>query len=332
MELISVIIPVYKVEKYLEQCVESVRQQTYSNIEIILVDDGSPDKCGKICDEYACKDKRIKAIHQNNMGLSVARNTGVEYSKGEYLVFIDSDDYIHPKLLEISYREAKKYNCDLVVYNYKKIKENTDYNEKNMIINEKYNIEIYDNLEGISQLFNDKYGEFNAAWSKLYKRHIFDKVKFPEGKIYEDALLAHEILYNSYKIVYIPLKLYYYRNRKDSIVNSNFSFKNLDFVESCYIAMSFYNNLRVLDINIKYKSQEKYVYYFFKYYYKSKYELINWKSETQKMKKDFLKSLKILFFSPVFSKKEKLSWIIFLLTPKIYDLYFDKRKGDLNDG
>ena len=122
MELISVIIPVYKVEKYLEQCVESVRQQTYSNIEIILVDDGSPDKCGKICDEYACKDKRIKAIHQNNMGLSVARNTGVEYSKGEYLVFIDSDDYIHPKLLEISYREAKKYNCDLVVYNYKKSK------------------------------------------------------------------------------------------------------------------------------------------------------------------------------------------------------------------
>ena len=123
-ELISVIVPIYKVEHYLPKCIDSIIHQTYQNLEIILVDDGSPDNCPEICDEYAKRDKRIKVVHQENGGLSAARNSGVEMANGEFLCFVDSDDYIHPKMYEILYKNLKKFKADISICDYNVVFEN----------------------------------------------------------------------------------------------------------------------------------------------------------------------------------------------------------------
>ena len=123
-DLISIIVPVYKVEKYIDECIKSIINQTYTNLEIILIDDGSPDNCGKICDEYAKNDKRIKVIHQKNMGQSVARNVGLEYAKGDYIGFVDSDDYIKNNMFEVLHNNLVSYNADISICNIIKVKNN----------------------------------------------------------------------------------------------------------------------------------------------------------------------------------------------------------------
>ena len=317
---ISVIVPIYNVEKYLEDCINSIINQTFKNFELILVDDGSTDRSGQICDKFAQIDNRIKVIHKQNTGQADSRNIAIKMCKGEYIIFVDSDDYIHNKLFEITYKEAKKYNSDLVVYDYIKIGENDNEIKK---ITNNYEVKKYNNINAINQLFGNKSGQFYLACTKLYKRNIFDNIEFPKNKIYEDELIMHEVLYISSNVIYIPIKLYYYRMRSDSTVSSSFNYKKLDYIEACYKSMRFFNKL---NLDIKYQSQEKYVYYFFKYYNKSKVLIPDWKVKTRKIKIDFFKSMKILLFSPIFNKKEKISWIVFIIFPKIYELYFFRER------
>lgn len=207
---ISVIVPVYNVEKYLEDCINSIINQTFKNFELILVDDGSTDKSGEICDKFAQIDNRIRVIHKQNTGQADSRNIAIKICKGEYIIFVDSDDYIHNKLFEITYKEAKKYNSNLVVYDYIKIGENDN---KIRRITNNYEVKKYNNINAINQLFGNKSGQFYLACTKLYKRNIFDNIEFPKNKIYEDELIMHEVLYSSSKVLYIPIKLYYYRMR-----------------------------------------------------------------------------------------------------------------------
>lgn len=222
--LISIIVPCYKVEKYLSKCIESVIAQTYQNLEIILVDDGSPDNCGKICDEYADKDSRIKVIHKPNGGLSDARNVALDVAKGDYITFIDSDDTVSADHVETLYRLVEKYQCKLSVGQWQMYKEGTP-----LIVKQSKKKEILYNSpkEAVTAMYYQE--EFdNAACVKLYHRSIFDGIRFPKGLVFEDDYTVYRLLFKSDKVAYSNHITYHYLLRADSIEGVAFSNKKMN--------------------------------------------------------------------------------------------------------
>ena len=223
--LISIIIPVYKVEKYLEKCIQSVINQTYENLQIILVDDGSPDNCGKICDEYAKKDHRIEVIHKSNGGLSDARNKGLEIAKGEYIGFVDSDDYIESDMYEVLYNLLKQYNVDVSICNFYTVSQG-----KIAIKNADNGIKEYNRIEILKEILLDNDIQ-SYAWNKLYKRELFGEIKYPVGKKYEDIGTTFYLLEKCNKVVVTGKPEYYYINRQGSIVNNVTESTITDYIE-----------------------------------------------------------------------------------------------------
>ena len=225
-DLISVIVPVYKVEEYLNRCVDSIINQTYKNLEIILVDDGSPDNCGKICDDYAKHDKRIKVIHKKNGGLSDARNAGLSVAKGKYIGFVDSDDYISENMYEILYKELVKNKADISICKYIYF--------KNIIpeFTTDYEITSYTNIEAILELIKIKQRKIqDYAWNKLYKRKLFKKIRYPKNFVFEDIGTTYLLFYEAKKIINIDCILYAYYDNSNSIT-SNKNPKNIsDIIE-----------------------------------------------------------------------------------------------------
>ena len=216
--LISVIVPVYKTEKYIHRCVKSILRQTYKNLEIILVDDGSPDKCGEICDEYQELDSRVKVIHQENAGISVARNKGIDVAKGEYIAFVDSDDYIALDMVEVLY--SKIDDSDYVSCGFLRC----DSEEKiEYLFLTTEEIE----LTGEEALLQHYTGE-NArmkiscvyAWGKLYKKELWKDLRFSEGVLFEDIYLMPYMHLKCQKVKFIPYAGYYYRYEPNSITNT----------------------------------------------------------------------------------------------------------------
>ena len=223
IDLISIVIPVFKVEQYLERCIESVCAQTYKNIEIILVDDGSPDRCPEICDSYQDKDDRIIVIHQNNKGLSGARNTGILNAHGKYITFIDSDDYVDSIYVEQLYKtlmlsEKKISACS---YTYKET-ELSDYI--------KYDFISFNGKESIKEVITEKIVA-PSAWGKLYDICLFKEVLFPEKKLYEDYATTPILLHYANGMAYVDNKLYYYTYNQESITKSLFSNRQLQYFE-----------------------------------------------------------------------------------------------------
>ena len=213
---ISIIVPVYKVEQYLEECVNSILAQTYTNLEIILVDDGSPDQCGKMCDNYAQKDSRIMVIHQKNQGMSVARNTGIDAATGGYIGCVDSDDVIHPRMYEFLVKALEAEQADIAICH-------------ELAFNEKYEFEQYSGMH-IEQVENQKQlyshfldawtGPVNFVWNKLYKKELFDGVRFTPGIKMEDMYIQPDLFSHVSKAVWIQERLYGYRQRQGSIMNA----------------------------------------------------------------------------------------------------------------
>lgn len=224
-DLISVIVPVYNVEPYLPKCIESIMSQTYSNLEIILVDDGSPDNCPKICDEYAKKDSRIIVIHKNNGGLSEARNAGIDASSGDWIAFVDSDDYIAPNMVESLHEAADKQNADMAICSVDLFSDDTG----GVKIHETRTVTA-DISSGYDILKTTKLGEFNyvISWNKIYRRSLWQKLRYPPGRIHEDAFVAHHLFGMCEKVVCIPASLCYYRQTSGSITNAPYSIKRLD--------------------------------------------------------------------------------------------------------
>ena len=214
--LVSIIIPVYNVEKYLDKCIASVVNQTYTNLEIILIDDGSPDNCPTICDQWQAKDSRITVIHQQNGGLSIARNEGLKLATGEYIGFVDSDDWIEPDMVELLLTALLETDADIAVCNYQLESEGSKAIRKIAVSSER---KLYSNEEVLIIIIIGGSFITTVVWNKLYRKNVLSNIKFPEGKIHEDNLWTPQVVGNSKRIVYIEDSLYHYVIRKESLAH-----------------------------------------------------------------------------------------------------------------
>ncbi|WP_088070505.1 glycosyltransferase family 2 protein [Gottfriedia luciferensis] len=318
---ISIIVPVYKVEQYLKKCIDSILGQTFKDFELILVDDGSPDLCGKICDEYAELDNRVKVIHKENGGLSSARNAGIKIAKGKYIAFVDSDDFIHLKMYEILHNYAEKHSSDIVICDYLEVDEDEVIDTTSL--NEQFNEENYTNIEALYELYTNMGVQFVVVWNKLFKRHLFDNLNFEENKIHEDEFIAHRLLYNCSKITYLPIKLHYYLQRTNSITQAKFNIKHLDFIKAYKERVNFFRKIEQFELQKK--AEYRYIPLFFKYYFKAKNEVPNSHRELRKLKVEFFLSLFSYLNNPHFITKEKISWFIFMINSNLFDMLVQKR-------
>lgn len=244
--LISIIVPIYNVEKYLDKCIDSIVNQTYKNLEIILVDDGSNDKSSYICDDWGKKDKRIIVIHKLNGGLSDARNAGLDIAKGEYISFIDSDDFVSIKFIEKLYEYMIITNSDLIQCTYQKVHE--QYIEPINRID--INISTYETITSLQMLIKEE--KFNqVVWNKLYKREILMGMRFEFGRLNEDEFFTYQVFAKCKRITFINIPLYFYLIRTGSIMNKNFSIHRLDGLEAKFRRYNFlkqsYLELAIID-------------------------------------------------------------------------------------
>ncbi len=226
-EKISVIVPIYNVEMFLPKCIDSIITQTYKNIEIILVNDGSTDGSGNICDEYANKYDNITVVHKKNGGLSSARNAGIEIACGDYLAFIDSDDYIAPEMLELLYATILNDNSDMAICGYICV------NEKGEEVSPGKNVsdEVLTREKAYEKLCEHNNTGYIIACNKLYKKKIFNDIRYPLGKMHEDEFVIHHVFNKCDKISCIQKVLYFYLQRQGSIMKKN-NIKNLDGTEA----------------------------------------------------------------------------------------------------
>lgn len=224
---ISVIVPIYRVEDYLHRCIDSIINQTYTNLEIILVDDGSPDNCPMICDEYAEKDSRIRVVHKKNGGLSDARNAGLGIATGEYIAFVDSDDWVHKDMYKVLHDTMKKNNADIVECG---ILSTYEYIDDKKIDN--IRIQSYSKSDSIGALITQEIRQ--TVWNKLYKREVINNILFDIGKLHEDEFWTYKILDRSNNLIRIDNKMYYYFQRENSIMSNSYSIKRLDALEARY--------------------------------------------------------------------------------------------------
>lgn len=308
---ISVIIPIYKVEDYLETCIESVLRQTYSNLEIILVDDGSPDHCGEICEKYAQKDKRIQIIHKENGGLSSARNAGLDVATGEYIAFIDSDDCVAETFIETLYQlclkeDAEIAECDFVKFS-NQIKE----------VHREKQVEVISSFEMQARIYSDDYVRTIVVWNKLYHQNIYANLRFPEGKIHEDEFTSYKAFDTVKKKIAITNEvLYYYRSSENSIMGKKFYMKRLDALQALEERKEYYFQKQQIDLWEK--TVIKYQAAFKKYYFLVKENIENPEKYLEEIKKkqkeNFLDYKKI----KKLSVREKGKTIFFLLFPNIY--------------
>lgn len=311
---ISIIMPVYKVEKYLVSSIESILNQSLREFELILVDDGSPDKCGDICDEYANKDSRIQVIHQLNGGLSKARNIGLDKARGEYIGFVDSDDTIHPRMYEVLYKASTRTLSDISICEFEKVY-TLPNKYKELSINKDYKCLTKD--EALIKMYNGTFF-WNLVMNKLYKRELFINYRFKEGIIFEDMQIMPQLIYESNKVVCIPDKLYYYYQRDGSILHTRYSIKQLDKIEVLKERMEFAktNNLEKFLIN----TQLAYAECIWWNYEEAKKDM----EETTEIVNILRKSIKLylgeLLNNPLLSLKHKMVLILFIIYPNTYEI------------
>lgn len=227
-ETISVIVPCYRVEPYLPRCVDSILRQTHRSLEVILVDDGSPDRSGEIGDDYAAVDERVRVIHQPNRGLSAARNAGLEVMTGQYVTFVDGDDWLADTCIETLYKMLVDTDADLSVCN---LLRTSDEEAARPPISGTI-IEL-DRGQAMEQIIKPRHGSMVAACGKLYHSNSFDQVRFPVGRLHEDAFTTYRIILHAHKVVLTTAPLYFYWQRPDSIMGSPFNPKaKLDIIDA----------------------------------------------------------------------------------------------------
>ena len=245
--LISVIVPIYKVETFLDKCISSIVDQTYKNLEIILVDDGSPDNCPQKCDEWAKKDSRIKVIHKENGGVSSARNAALDIAKGDYICFVDGDDYVAIDLYEKIVNLLRKNPFDIIVFDANRI----DLNGDIFSSTEKIQEGLINSESALAELLNSNINSY--VWDKVYKKSLFDDVRFPVNRKWEDVATIYKLFMKTNNIYCYPQKMYFYLKREESITKQALDDKTLGDIfiarYECYLDLKdTYPNLRELAV------------------------------------------------------------------------------------
>lgn len=322
---ISIIVPIYNVEKYLRKCVDSILTQTFTDFELILVNDGSPDNCGIICDEYAKNDSRIKVINKKNNGLSSARNAGINEAKGKYIGFIDGDDFIHKRMYETLYKNAELYSSDVVVCDVLKVFEDKIPDDIQCDITE-YRMQHFTNIEALNQLYLSKNSIFDPmgrgserwifAVNKLYKKSLFDSLKYMEGRVYEDEFIVHKVYFQSTKVTSISAQLYYYVQRSESIMNSPYSIKRFDRVYALKERADFFKTVRQEILHQK--AYKCYIEVLFWNYQVARSQLKNVSKELKSLKKTLHRNIISLIKNPYINWKQKAMIMLFIISPSLY--------------
>ena len=273
--LVSVLVPAYNSEKYIQNCLNSIMKQTYEKLEILVLNDGSTDETGLIIDEIAKKDSRIKVIHKENQGVAAARNELLEASNGELILQVDADDYISFNAVDILLRNLEEADADLSV-GISVMGKETDYA---FPVVDKPDIQIFSGDGKFKKLFDEDKFDFISPCEKLYKKTLFKDLKYPVGRIHEDEYLAHLILDRASKVVYSKIPILYYTVKEDSITRSSFSAKRLDCVQALLERNNFFETKGNADIlklcYIDFLKRFQYFYYGMKYHYPEKKELIS---------------------------------------------------------
>lgn len=320
MALVSIIVPIYNVDAYLTKCIDSLINQTLRNIEIILVNDGSTDKCGKICDEYKIKDNRIKVIHKENGGLSDARNKGLDMASSEYVAFIDSDDWIDVHMIEKLYSLSIKYGADIVQGDYIEV-----YTDDDVIKTDINNIETncYNREQALELLYSEKHEKTVITWNKLYKRTLFEGIKFPKGKVHEDEFTTYKLLDKANILVDTNIPIYYYRQRAGSIMNSEFNIKRLDALEAWIERKKYFeqNNLEVLKKKTESMICSSLRYFYFKVKIsniENKHEILN------ELKYEIKQGYMTFITNKYISLKEKIMITICIINEDLFSYIYNK--------
>ena len=320
---ISVIVPIYKVEDYLKRCVDSIVNQTHKNLEIILVDDGSPDGCPALCDQFAAMDDRVKVIHKDNGGLSDARNEGVRISTGTYIIFIDSDDFIDQDMIELMYKEAKQKNADMVIMTHRyEGKEETE----SFFYRTSKQIETLNGVEAL-HLMLSRIGW--TAWGKLIRREIALQFDFVKGKLYEDMDYIPKVTLASSVVVVMLDGLYHYVIRENSIMGQTKNVTKVDYIELSSATIDYINNYN-LNISEKRKLQAWMFILFYRTYcnqYLSKGEHMR-KVFVSSSKKYIIKNFKLIIFNRALPIKYKIGLTCIMISDKINQILYKIGEGN----
>ncbi len=319
---ISIIVPIYNLESYIPQCIDSILSQSFTNFELILVNDGSTDNSGELCDEYARLDSRVRVIHKENGGIASSRNAGLEVARGEYIGFVDNDDYINKYMFEELFNNAIKHSSDTVVCDYLKVEEDQFIDTE--VFNSDYSLQNFSNKEALHFIYkNMEKDTFIYPWNKLYKRYLFDEIKYEHGNIYDDETIAHKLLYRSNKVTYIQSELYYYVKRKGSQINSPFSTKKFGRVYALKGREEFFRNKKESELHQK--ALKHYMEVFFWYYYMAKTNLTDVNKELKMLKRTFDNSIIHLLKLKDLSFRQKLMCVLFSINPAIYEFIRDAK-------
>ena len=313
MDKVSIVVPVYNVEDCLSYCVDSLRQQTYKNIEIILVDDGSTDHSGEICDQYAQEDERIKVLHIENGGQSRARNIGVQATSSDWIMFLDSDDYYDLKAVEYLVALRDKYVVDLVVTSIVEVRTyQTELNTEDISLE---NSEKLDRYTGLVRMF---YGNSVGTHpgGKLYKKEILLQYPYPEGMIYEDLALAYEHIHYCTEIAVGHRSVYKYYRRMGSTVNSKYSERLLNFYKAmewnrAYVERDYPNDQEMRRaLNVRYVFNGLHVVHAML--------SSDMYSDVNKIRKEYTRYFNDIIPNPNIIWKNKVKYLLLLLSPRLY--------------
>jgi glycosyltransferase involved in cell wall biosynthesis len=304
--LISVVVPIYNVEQYLSRCLKSVINQTYKNLQIILINDGSTDKSLSICLEYKENDKRIIIVNQENGGLAKARNVGIEAATGDYIVFIDSDDYIANTYIESLYGLLIENDADIAICGYKKT---TIDNEKSDGYNE---MTIYNGRELVREIYDLDMVKLMVAWNKMFKLSAFKDRRFPVGMLYEDFVLMIKMLYDADRVVVTDEKLYFYYQREYSITNQKFTKKHLDCLLQIKEKLDFFRERK--EVKLQENCIQEYEVMALKYYYLCKKHI----KDSENEQKFILKSYAEKYREMLKATNIKMSRKIFMVVGRYF--------------
>ncbi|NLH44559.1 MAG: glycosyltransferase [Acholeplasmataceae bacterium] len=309
---ISIILPIYKVEPYLLRCLESIQNQSFSNFEAILVDDGSPDNCGKICEEFAAKDSRFKVIHQANGGIANARNNGMKIAQGKYFGFVDPDDYIANNMYDKLYQAADRDKADIVICDH--------YRLEHDVVIPRHSFEhdeIFTAQEAMRLVASDKITSY--VWCKLYKRELFDQVQFLEGYDFEDLNILHELVHHSQRVSYIHDCLYHYFINPSGVISTLTVQKEYDHFMAWKRRRDFLQKL--------YPDLADYTYELFTYCGTRSYWLSRYcgdRKAAQEVRALLKSEAKAIIKSPLVRTKQKIRLLEVLLHINLYRFYIPK--------